>query len=262
MILTLAVAKLTREPSEMSRISLNSKHIVLTGGTSGIGYEIIRQLNSNNRLSVIARASTRLDALKAEFPKLRVYEADLGNLEAVKRAADEIVQSGDAIDILINNAAVQHTPLFLDEDFRLETIEREIDINLTAPAILIYLTLPALLASKRATVLNINSGLALVPKTSSAVYCAAKGGLNILSQSLANQFEYSTVRVVQAFLPLVDTEMTKGRGTGKISAAHAATKVLQGLETGAETINIGKVKLLRLMMRLSPSLARKIMRKG
>ncbi|MEX0346641.1 MAG: SDR family oxidoreductase [Rhizobiaceae bacterium] len=246
----------------MSSNNFHSSHYLITGGTSGIGYELVRQLHERNAVSVIGRPSSGLDALKQKFPGIRTYAADLADSEDVALAADKIVKRGEAVDVLINNAAVQNTPQFLDDDFCVETIKREIAVNLTAPSVLIYLTLPVLLQSSKATVLNINSGLALAPKTSSAVYCATKGGLNILSQSLSHQFECANIRVMQAFLPLVDTGMTEGRGSGKLSAAEAANQILEGLNGKSLNIDIGKVKLLRLLMRLSPSLAQRIMRRG
>ncbi|MEM7427460.1 MAG: SDR family NAD(P)-dependent oxidoreductase [Pseudomonadota bacterium] len=246
----------------MSKRFLRSKNILITGGTSGIGYELLRQLHADNSVSVIGRASAGLDKLKAEFAGITVYEADLSQTDEVARAADQIVKAGHALDVLINNAAVQHTPWFLDDDFCVETIEREINVNLAAPAILTYLTLPVLLQSEQAIVLNINSGLGLVPKTSSAVYCATKGGLNLLSQALRNQLEEGGVRVMQAFLPLVDTEMTRGRGAGKISADEAVERILAGMQGKHHDIDVGKVKLLRFLMRLSPAIARNIMRRG
>lgn len=246
----------------MSSNDFQSSHYLITGGTSGIGYELVRQLQERNTVSVIGRPSSRLEALKTEFPGVRIYAADLSDSEDVALVADKIAKRSEAVDVLINNAAVQNTPQFLDDDFCVETIKREIAVNLTAPSILIYLTLPALLQSRKATILNINSGLALAPKTSSAVYCATKGGLNILSQSLRNQFEGANIRVMQAFLPLVETGMTNGRGSGKLSAAEAARRILEGLNGRNPNIDIGKVKLLRILMRLSPSLAQRIMRRG
>ena len=246
----------------MEPIQLKSKHIVLTGGTAGIGKELIKQLYSKNSISVIARPSNRLDELGREFDNIRVYEADLAKPESVAEAADKLETRDEPIDVLINNAAVQYTPHFLDNDFALETIEREIDTNLTSPAVLIYLTLPALLKSASPVIVNVNSGLGLVPKSSSAVYCATKGGLNILSQALANQFENCPIQISQVFLPLVDTKMTEGRGSGKISATEAASQIIYGIQKRQAEINIGKVKLLRLIMRISPSLARSIMKKG
>ena len=243
----------------MSNIE-SPKHVVITGGTSGIGLELVRQLYKQNRISVIARPSRRLKELRQAFPNATVVEADLSDSNSVATAADAIVKLNKPVDVLINNAAVQFTAHFMDDDFCVETIKREIDVNLTTPAMLIYLLLPALTQSGNPIIMNINSGLGLVPKTSSAVYCATKGGMNILTQSLRNQFEGTNVRVAQAFLPLVDTQMTQGRGSGKLSAAQAACEIIHGLTGNGSDIYVGKVKLLRLIMRLSPALARRIMK--
>ena len=164
--------------------------------------------------------------------------------------------------MLINNAAVQYTPHFLDDDFRFETIKREIDINLTSVCTLIYLLMPNLLQCSPSMILNMNSGLALAPKTGSAVYCATKGALNILSQSLQYQLENTNIEVKQAYLPLVDTPMTEGRGKGKLSVEKAAADIIQGMSKKSPNIDIGKVKLLRILLRLAPTLAQKIMKAG
>jgi short-subunit dehydrogenase involved in D-alanine esterification of teichoic acids len=123
------------------------------------------------------------------------------------------------------------------------------------------LLLPALAHNNKAAILNINSGLALAPKTSSAIYCATKGALNIFSQSLRYQLEDTNINVHQAFLPLVDTAMTVGRGENKVTAEEAARAIIQGLEKNIQDHDIGKVKLLRVLLRLAPSMAQKIMKK-
>lgn len=163
---------------------------------------------------------------------------------------------------MINNAAIQHTPKFLDDDFRFETIAQEINTNFHSICSLIYLLLPNMLDEKqRAIILNVNSGLSLAPKTNSAIYCATKGALNIFSWSLRYQLEPTNVRVLQAMLPLVDTAMTTGRGSGKITPDAAATSLIRGIEKEIEENFIGKTKLLRHIYDLSPSLARRILKK-
>ena len=241
-------------------MNITDKHIVITGGTSGIGLELVKQLYEHNDISVIARPSSGLDQLRSEYDKIAIFEADLSDLKAVEQAADLILKSNESIDVLINNAAVQYTPHLLDDDFGFETIKREIDINFTSVCTLIYLLLPGLLKSTPSIVLNVNSGLALAPKTSSAVYCATKGALNIFSQSLQYQLEDTNVTVKQVFLPLVETKMTERRGNGKLSAEKAASEIIKGLSSSNSILDIGKVKLLRLIMRLSPALARRIMK--
>jgi uncharacterized oxidoreductase len=241
-------------------MEIQNKHVVITGGASGIGLELVRQLAPDNHMSIIARPSSGLCDLRRTFPDVAVYEADLSDLKAVERAADALASACGPIDLLINNAAVQNTPRFTDTDFRYESIQREIDVNFTSVCALVHLLLPNLMQSRKALIVNVNSGLALAPKADSAVYCATKGALNIFSQSLAYQLEGSTVGVKQVFLPLVDTAMTKGRGRGKLPPEVAARDIIEGLSSSRTNIDIGKVKVLRLIQRIAPSVANRIMK--
>jgi uncharacterized oxidoreductase len=242
-------------------MKLTDNDIVLTGGTSGIGKELVRLLHRKNRMIVIARSRDALDQLVSEFSNVTACCADLSRPDDVESAAGRILEQSPTIDLLINNAAVQYTPRLLETGFSYASISHEIAVNLTAVCGLTALLLPALVQEKATAVVNINSGLGLVPKAESAVYCATKGGLNIFSQSLRNQVEQTHVRVFQAFLPLVDTPMTRGRGRKKLTARLAAERIVYGLEHDIEDHDIGKVKLLRLVIRLSPKLARHIMKR-
>ena len=243
-------------------MKLNKKRIVITGGTSGIGYEMVKYLHPNNEIIVIARNTDKLNELAQEFAGISIYQADLSKLEDIEKTAPTILERFKSIDVLINNAAIQHTPTFIDDAFKYETISHEITLNFTSICSLTYLLLPALTHEEQAVILNINSGLALAPKTSSAIYCATKGALNIFSQSLRYQLENTNIGVQQAFLELVETTMTTGRGKNKMSAEKASKIILYGLEKDIEDHDIGKVKLLRFLLRLAPSVAKRILKKG
>ncbi len=243
-------------------MKLNSKRIVITGGTSGIGYEVVKQLYANNEILVIGRDKAKLFEITETFQGIRTCQADLTKLDEVKEAANYVSGYFSHIDVLINNAGVQYTPAFLDDDFNYESINREITLNFTSICCLSYLLLPALLHNHTALIVNVGSGLGMMPKTSSAIYCATKGALNIFSRSLRYQLEDSNIRVLHAIMPLVETSMTKGRGRGKITASRAAMQLINGMEKEIPEHDIGKVKLLRLLLRLAPGVARKIMRAG
>jgi short-subunit dehydrogenase involved in D-alanine esterification of teichoic acids len=242
-------------------MNLENKRIVITGGTSGIGYRMVESLHPGNQIIVVSRNEEKLHDLSRQFEGIVTYQADLSRLEDVEMVADATVKRFDSIDVLINNAAIQNTPTFLDQDFQYETISREVTVNFTSICSLIYLLLPAMSHRDKAVILNINSGLALAPKTSSAIYCATKGALNIFTQSLRYQLEQTNISVQQVFLELVDTAMTEGRGKNKMTAEQAANQIIDGIRRDTLDHDLGKVKLLRLLLRLAPSVAKKIMKK-
>ena len=239
---------------------LEDKRIVLTGGTSGIGYELVKLLCPKNEVIVIARDPSKLDELGIQKPSIVPKCCDLTNLEGLEKLASEIVKSYGSIDVLINNAAIQSTAKFTDDLFDWKTIPQEITTNLTAPCCLTYWLLPALSASNSARIVNINSGLALTPKKHSAVYCATKSALDGFTRSLRYQLADSNIGVQQVFFELVDTAMTSGRGKNKRSAASAAKEVMHTIEAEIPDHDVGKVKLLRLLLRLAPGLARRILK--
>lgn len=242
-------------------MQFENKVIVITGGTSGIGRALVDQLAGNNCLIIIGRNLHKLRELEEAYPKLTTYLCHLESADEVEITADQISKQHPVIDVLINNAAIQHTPAFLDDDFRIETIAQEVNTNFLSICLLIYCLLPNLLHDEqRALILNVNSALAIAPKTHSAIYCASKGALNILSWSLRYQFESTNIKVLQAMLPLVDTGMTAGRGQGKLTPLQAATALIKGMEQEIEEHYIGKAKWLRWIHRLSPALARRILK--
>lgn len=241
-------------------MNLKRRNIVITGGTRGIGRELVRMLYQDNNVIVIARDPQRLTKLTDNYPGVTAVCADLADLPAVEAAAAEVLSQVDKLDLLINNAAVQYTPTFIDADFEYASIEREITVNFTSMCALTSLLLPSLMHDGDAAIVNVNSGLGLVPKTNSAVYCATKAAVNNFSQSLRYQLARTKVRVMQAFVPLVDTQMTAGRGDGKLSPGEAASAMLRGIELDIEENDIGKIRALRKLIRFAPGIARRIMK--
>ncbi|MDO6428577.1 SDR family NAD(P)-dependent oxidoreductase [Thalassotalea sp. 1_MG-2023] len=242
-------------------MKLKNRRIVITGGTSGIGYQLVKQLFSANELIVIARDQYKLNALREKFSGITTLKADLARPTETKAVAEKIVNEYQYIDLLINNAAVQYCQHFIDDTFLTQQIIDEVNVNLTSVCMLTHQLLPTLLHQEKAIILNVNSGLALAPKTSSAVYCATKAALNNFSQSLRYQLAKTNIQVQQVFLPLVDTPMTTGRGVKKLSVEQAAYQILTGLENEVLEHALGKVKLLKLLLRFTPSIAKNIMKK-
>lgn len=165
-----------------------------------------------------------------------------------------------ALNVLINNAGIQYNYEFAEASEHLGRIAHEIAVNLTAPLQLTALLLPQLLTRPEAAIVNVSSGLGLGPKRSAPVYCATKAGLHQFSKALGYQLEGRSVHVMEVLLPLIDTPMTAGRGRGKISPEQLADEFLRGFASNTTEINIGKVGLLRLVQRVSPALADRILK--
>ena len=235
-------------------MKFHNKHIVITGGTSGIGLELVRSLVDENQIIVISKKGTLPKELINTENSVQLYHANLANKNEIESVVDKIQKDHRSIDVLINNAAIQCTPEFLDDDFNFDAIQTEIDVNFTAICHLTYLFLPMLLAADHGEIINVNSGLAIAPKKGSAIYCATKSALDSFSRSLSYQLEHTTIDVSQVFLPLVKTAMTQGRGSGKLLAHDVANQILNG------TQDVGKVRLLRLINYVAPPLARRIMK--
>lgn len=240
-----------------SPLSYSSK-IVLTGGTTGIGAEMLDMLlTEGHYVIVLARGAGRLETRH----RMEAINVDLSDAAAVKQVGSAIAARHPDISLLINNAALQHLAAFTDPDFDPALMESEVAINLLAPALLVHALLPNLRKQGLgAAIVNISSGLAFFPKQKSALYCATKAALHSFSQSLRYQLETDRVAVIEAILPLVATPMTEGRGSGKMSAQDAAKAIITGIKMGKAEVFVGKAKLLPLFARLAPGIGRKIIR--
>jgi short-subunit dehydrogenase involved in D-alanine esterification of teichoic acids len=240
------------------------KTILVTGGTSGIGRELVDQLHyQGHELVVVARNQAQLSRLDAEYARVTTYACDLSSRAQIESLATEITDRHPRLSILINNAGVQYTPTLLDEDFSFDSIEHETQVNFLSHVWITALLLPGLLQQNTtASIVNISSGLIFAPKTNSAIYCASKAAIHSFSQSLRYQLAETNILVQEVILPLVDTPMTEGRGKNKLSASEAARQIIEGMGKKSPEIYVGKAKLLPYLMRISPAIVKGILRRS
>lgn len=241
-----------------------ARTILVTGGTSGIGLELVRLLHGmGHRLVVVARSPQRLAQLRLRLPGVDTYACDLAVPGEIERLWTQVAAHHPGLSIVINNAAVQSTARFTDPDFVDGSIAHETAVNFIAPARLARLAIALFQADGRSSaIVNVSSGLALFPKSDAAVYCATKAALHSLSQGLRYQLEGRSTTVVEAILPMVDTPMTAGRGTGKIDAAQAAAEIVAGIAAGKAEVYVGKARWLPWLARIAPAIPRAILRRG
>lgn len=238
-------------------MQLAGKTILVTGGTDGIGAQMIRQLRDKGA-AVITSGRTAERVAATREAGFETIETDLATPEGVAALASAV--AGRTIDVLVNNAGVG-----ADHDFReqsqpdLATSDRAIFLNLNAPIHLTTALMPMLRSRPEALVVNVTSGLAIAPRAGGPVYCATKAALRSYTMALRHQLKDTSVRVMEALPPVVETKMTAGRTSKKMSPEECARQIVAGMESGTTQVDVGIVKLLTRVYSLSPALARRIM---
>ncbi len=197
-----------------------------------------------------------------DIPQAVVFQHDISLEEDRLALANRLREQEVKVNILINNAGVQYHCTFDHSQPAAELIRSEIETNLIGPIRLISLLMDDLLKLSNSAIVNISSGLAIAPKASAPIYCASKAALSSFTRTLRYQLEHTSIKVVDVMAPLVDTDMTRGRGRGKMSPEAFAAEVIKGLKAGKEELRIGKVKLLYWIHRLFPGVAYRIMKHG
>ena len=243
--------------------SLGLPCTLVTGATSGVGYALVQQLaEAGVKVLALGRNSNCLAELTARYPQVVGITADLADLDSLPSLISTLLREHPDLAGLINNAGIQYDLRVDAADYGGANIRQEIEVNLLAPLLLSHGLLAHFQRQPAAFIVNVSSGLAHVPKRTAAVYSASKAGLHLFSQALRVQLHGSSVRVIEAVLPLVDTPMTSGRGSGKVSAAQAARGLIDGLLAGQQDIWVGKARLLPILQRQAPGLLARIMQRS
>ncbi|MBI1262724.1 MAG: SDR family NAD(P)-dependent oxidoreductase [Rhizobiales bacterium] len=244
-------------------MKLNGCTALVTGGTAGIGRELARQLVERGaRVVITGRDRARLDEMSAWHDSIIPCQVDLAVTTEVDRFVREMARDYPDLSLVINNAGVQQEMELVHGLDMMPVIRKEMAVNLDAVMAVTIGLIPGIAGQGGGMIVNISSGLGVHPKAASPAYCAAKAALRSFTRSMRYQCEdaRNRVKMVDAIMTLVDTGMTAGRGTGKISPAQAAAEVIDGITANHNEIWVGKTRLLRRLNRLSPWLAARIMR--
>lgn len=236
---------------------LADRQVLVTGGSAGVGLALAERLRGRGcEVLVCGRNPVRL----RPFGVI----ADLSTPQGVEILVEAVDRALPELSVVFNNAGIQLNGRWMEQkpDETAQDVATELNIDLVAPLQLTARLLPRLSARNDAAIVNITSGLAVVPKSSAPVYCAAKAGLRAFTTALRYQLAADAphVRAIEVLLPMVDTAMTAGRGSGKISPDQAAQSMIKGIERGRDVIPIGQVRALLVLNRIAPSLAARVLR--
>ncbi|MEH6559760.1 MAG: SDR family NAD(P)-dependent oxidoreductase [Oceanicoccus sp.] len=244
-------------------MKLENKTVLITGGGTGIGRALAIQLaKAGSRVLICGRNKDSLLLTASYVPKkIDVVVADITKQEDRNVIREAVTSRGVTLDILINNAGIQNEMSFSEWESASNIssmIELETATNFSAP-ILLTLHLLDHMSKSGGAVVNVTSLLALHPKASAPVYCATKAGLRSFTRSLRHQLAVKGISVIEVVPPLVETSMTDGHGSGKITADQAAIEIVEGLQKRKELIKVGKSKIVYLLDRFFPEIIAKMM---
>jgi NAD(P)-dependent dehydrogenase (short-subunit alcohol dehydrogenase family) len=162
---------------------LAGRRILITGAGSGIGRVTAELFAAEGAtLALLDRNFATVSATAASTGG-EAIEADVTNDEAVRRAVAAAGAAMGGIDGVVNSAGIVSFAPFEETDAR--TWRQVMDINLTGPYLVCHAALPWLRRAAQATIVNLSSGSALLPRPTGSAYAASKGGLSMFTKSLA-----------------------------------------------------------------------------
>ena len=234
--------------------------ILITGGTSGIGLELAKQLlKLGNTVIVTGRDQAKIDEAKKDLPGVHAIQSDASDPKAILVLYEKIMDAFPNLNVLINNAGIMRKLNFHDEESNLLELTREIEINLMGPIRMVKKFLPHLKTKKSAAIVNESSGLAYVPLPISPIYCATKAAIHSFTQSLRVQMKNTNVKIFELAPPAVDTTLLRTgfasgdlKGVVPMDVQTLAKHAIAGIEKDVFEIRPGRSNSLKIMSRLAP----------
>lgn len=215
----------------------NGSTVLVTGGTSGIGFELARQFAQNGyRLIIVARDETELQSTTQLLEKeygvdVLTISKDLSEPDAGFELYEEIKAKGETVDILVNNAAQGQYGLFAETDIRSQL--EIIGLNIDTVVALTHCYLQDMLARGNGKILNVSSVASRFPGPWQAVYHGTKAFVQSFTEAVRHEVKDKGI-VITALLPgVTDTDFFN-------KADMNDSKVVQDKDQMADPADVAK----------------------
>lgn len=174
---------------------LKNKVALITGGSKGIGNAIAQRFIKEGA-KVIVFDIERPD-YEAEF-----YQVDISKEKQIEKAFRQIKH----LDVLVNNAGIYFQAVV--EKTTREQLDKLVDINLKGTYLMCKHAIPLIRKSK-GNIINISSGLGIVPEPESPAYCSTKAALIMLTKCMAQKYASDGVRINAVLPGPIDTPLLR-----------------------------------------------------
>ena len=179
-------------------VDMQGRWCLITGAARGIGYlpaKLMAEKGANLILHSRKLAHTEkvLSEVRAMGVEAYAVEAELSDLDAVKRMLQEIDEKGTQVDIVLNNAGMQIAYRVDYLKTPVEDYTESFKINTIAPAMICYHFLPGMMERNFGRILNTTSGIRLDPQQ--AGYSASKAALAKITIDLGSKVQGTNVLI-------------------------------------------------------------------
>ena len=197
-----------------------SKVIVVTGGSRGIGAEIVKLLakSGHNVILNYNKSEECAQNVEKELTKqgkaVDIFKADISKSEEAKKLIQFALNKYGRIDVLINNAGISQSKLFTDitdEDW-----QNMIANNLSSAFYCSREAAKNMIHNKKGLIINISSIWGLTGASMEVHYSTAKAGMIGLTKALAKELGPSNIRVNAIAPGIIETDMVKGYSRDEI----------------------------------------------
>lgn len=193
---------------------LRGKVAVVTGGTRGIGFAIVKDFLDEGATVVLCgskkeTADRAVDTLKAQNPDYKVFGIypTLSDYQSVKNAFSKIEEDFGCIDILVNNAGVSDSTPFTS--YTEDLFDKVVDLNLKAVYNCSRAVVDGMKARGGGVILNTSSMVSICGQPSGVSYPSTKFAVNGFTLSLARELGPYGIRVNAVAPGITDTDMFK-----------------------------------------------------
>ena len=189
-------------------MKLKNKVVIVTGGTSGIGFAIAKLFSEEGAKVVIAsdKLENGNDIAKSISSDCLFIQTDVREEGQIKNLLSETIKKFGKLDILINSAGVYSLSQSDIAQMPITDFDWIMNVNFKGVFLTTKSAIPELLKTK-GNIINISSALGIVPEKESAIYCASKSAVIMFAKAVALQFPEKGLRVNSICPGPIDTPM-------------------------------------------------------